>query len=250
MRFVVKITGLFRVVAEFVLGCEMSYCYNGPKDGLADKSRVKKMTLAMTESMEVLLILVVIVLPTICLCVLLWRLIPRDPEPEPGMLRKAYKEYLERKISTKDGTQNSPGFLLDMHVSNPLDIFAPITDEVCEATRRCVDAIFNGREQADEIQLPFLHIRMISVFEQKNSERKYKSEEDFNKDRERVTQIQAVCDEVRKRKTKLKVKCPGCGRSLKGATEAMIGDTAVCPKCKAEFTIENKSNKTKNKSEK
>lgn len=50
--------------------------------------------------------------------------------------------------------------------------------------------------------------------------------------------------------TKLKVKCPGCGRSLKGATEAMIGDTAVCPKCKAEFTIEKKSSEVRGNAEK
>ncbi len=50
--------------------------------------------------------------------------------------------------------------------------------------------------------------------------------------------------------TKLKVKCPGCKRSLKGATEAMIGDTAVCPKCKTEFIIEKKGNQTKDKHEK
>ena len=35
----------------------------------------------------------------------------------------------------------------------------------------------------------------------------------------------------------LKVNCPECGRSLKGATHAMIGDTGVCVKCKAEFVI-------------
>ena len=29
-----------------------------------------------------------------------------------------------------------------------------------------------------------------------------------------------------------------CGRSLKGATQAMIGDTGVCPKCRTEFVIE------------
>ena len=37
---------------------------------------------------------------------------------------------------------------------------------------------------------------------------------------------------------KLVIHCPQCGRSLKGATKDMIGDTGVCPKCKAEFTIE------------
>ena len=39
---------------------------------------------------------------------------------------------------------------------------------------------------------------------------------------------------------KIKVNCPQCGRSLKGATKDMIGDIGVCPKCKAEFAIEQK----------
>lgn len=35
----------------------------------------------------------------------------------------------------------------------------------------------------------------------------------------------------------LHIDCPQCGRSLKGATGEMIGDTGVCPKCKAEFIL-------------
>jgi len=38
-------------------------------------------------------------------------------------------------------------------------------------------------------------------------------------------------------KHKLRISCPKCGRSLRGATSDMTGDTGVCPKCKAEFTI-------------
>lgn len=38
----------------------------------------------------------------------------------------------------------------------------------------------------------------------------------------------------------LKITCPKCGRHLKGATTDMIGDIGVCPKCKAEFVIEQK----------
>ena len=40
------------------------------------------------------------------------------------------------------------------------------------------------------------------------------------------------------KKSKFVINCPQCGRSLKGATQEMIGDTGVCPKCKAEFIIE------------
>ena len=51
-----------------------------------------------------------------------------------------------------------------------------------------------------------------------------------------------------KRTTKnsqLVIHCPQCGRSLKGATEEIIGHTGVCTKCKAEFTIEQKGEKSK-----
>jgi DNA-directed RNA polymerase subunit RPC12/RpoP len=36
----------------------------------------------------------------------------------------------------------------------------------------------------------------------------------------------------------LKVRCPKCRAKLNGATKGMIGDTCECPKCKADFTIE------------
>ena len=42
---------------------------------------------------------------------------------------------------------------------------------------------------------------------------------------------------MRKKGNKLQINCPECGPSLKGATREMIGDTGVCPKCKAEFVI-------------
>ena len=46
---------------------------------------------------------------------------------------------------------------------------------------------------------------------------------------------------------KLRLNCPQCGRLLKGATREMIGDIGVCPKCKAEFTIEQKGENSKEK---
>jgi hypothetical protein len=36
----------------------------------------------------------------------------------------------------------------------------------------------------------------------------------------------------------LKIKCPGCNRTLKGVTTKMVGDIGVCNKCKTEFTIQ------------
>lgn len=49
------------------------------------------------------------------------------------------------------------------------------------------------------------------------------------------------------KKPKLVINCPKCGRLLKGATQEMIGDIGVCPKCKAEFAIEKKGEKPKEK---
>ncbi len=46
-------------------------------------------------------------------------------------------------------------------------------------------------------------------------------------------------------KVKIKINCPQCGRSLKVATQDMIGDIGVCPKCKSEFTIEQKGKNSK-----
>lgn len=46
---------------------------------------------------------------------------------------------------------------------------------------------------------------------------------------------------------KLRLNCPQCGRLLKGATREMIGDIGVCPKCKAEFAIEQKGENSKEK---
>ena len=44
---------------------------------------------------------------------------------------------------------------------------------------------------------------------------------------------------------RLVIHCPQCGRSLKGATKDMIGDTGICTKCKAEFTIEGNNSVSK-----
>jgi len=72
---------------------------------------------------------------------------------------------------------------------------------------------------------------LANIFKRKNAEQK---------DVERNSQLKAIYDDLQKQTTKLKLKCPGCGRSLKGATEGMVGDVGVCPKCKAEFVIEQK----------
>lgn len=47
-------------------------------------------------------------------------------------------------------------------------------------------------------------------------------------------------DAIQQKPKYLKISCPQCGRLLKGATQAMIGDIGVCPKCKTEFVIEQK----------
>ena len=59
-----------------------------------------------------------------------------------------------------------------------------------------------------------------------------------------VLVIMAVCgtktaekEDSTSKNSKMKVSCPQCGRSLKGATREMVGDRGVCPKCKNEFEI-------------
>ncbi|MCK4752940.1 MAG: hypothetical protein KAS75_05795 [Planctomycetes bacterium] len=54
----------------------------------------------------------------------------------------------------------------------------------------------------------------------------------------RFKRIAAVLTKEIHLSKKLHVNCPECGRPLKGATREMIGDTGVCPKCRAEFIIE------------
>lgn len=49
---------------------------------------------------------------------------------------------------------------------------------------------------------------------------------------------------------KMRLDCPQCGRQLKGASTDMVGDVGVCPKCKAEFVIEQKDSSTSAKTQK
>ncbi len=55
-----------------------------------------------------------------------------------------------------------------------------------------------------------------------------------------VIGIAKLCRRRGSKPSKLRVNCPQCDRLLNGATTDMIGDTGVCPKCKAEFVIEQK----------
>ena len=181
-----------------------------------------------------------------------------------GCVQYVREKLRERREKKKPIPNHSPEFLADRFIvlnhsiaSSRQDMFAPMPDDVREAWQRCVDAIIEGREQADESELLSLKMEMSpfavfnisprsvlnisSLFMQGNWE---------NKDEERFARLSAIYDQVRKQNTKLKVKCPGCRCSLKGINEAMIGYTTVCPKCKAEFTIENKSNKARDKQEK
>lgn len=58
----------------------------------------------------------------------------------------------------------------------------------------------------------------------------------FESDADRAAEILQIRKE--RENKKIKVICPFCGRSLKGATEEMIGDIGICPKCRGEFKIE------------
>ena len=60
---------------------------------------------------------------------------------------------------------------------------------------------------------------------------------DEDKTKEAKNELEKNCQT---KSEKVSINCPRCGRSLKGATQEMIGDTGICPKCKAEFIIEQK----------
>ena len=104
-----------------------------------------------------------------------------------------------------------------------------ITDEKRKQVRTMADALVDGSEKLEDHEFTWLTISMGKLLLQ--------SEEDTEGDSERFRQLYVMYDDLQKRKTKLRIKCPGCNRSLKGVTEEMIGDIGVCPKCRAEFTI-------------
>jgi len=105
-------------------------------------------------------------------------------------------------------------------------------NEECKQVREIVDVVIHSGEQLKEHELTWLTFHMGTLLLQ--------PEEENTEDAERFRQLCVIYDDLQKRITKLKIKCPGCGRSLKGVTRAMIGDVGVCPKCKAEFIIEPK----------
>jgi len=105
-------------------------------------------------------------------------------------------------------------------------------NEERKQVREVVDLVIHSDEQLKEHEFIWLIFHMGSFLLQ--------PEEENTEDPERFRQLCVMYDDLQKRITKLKIKCPGCGRSLKGATQAMIGDVGVCPKCKAEFVIEQK----------
>lgn len=105
-----------------------------------------------------------------------------------------------------------------------------MTDEKRKQMRTMADALVDGSEKLEDHEFTWLTINIGNLLLQSE-------EENTERDAERFRQLYVMYDDLQKRKTKLRIKCPDCGRLLKGATEAMIGDIGVCPKCKAEFTI-------------
>lgn len=108
-----------------------------------------------------------------------------------------------------------------------------MSDEEREQVREMADAVVDGGEQLGKYEFTWLTFTMGNLLLQSE-------EENTEEDAERFRQLCVIYDDLQKRITKLKIKCPGCGRSLKGVTRAMIGDVGVCPKCKAEFIVEPK----------
>lgn len=113
------------------------------------------------------------------------------------------------------------------------DLATSLSDDERHELREKADAVIDGYTTVDDLELTRLtaymgFLRSLSQFEEENTV----------KDTERFRKLCVIYDDMQKRKTKLKFKCPGCGRSLKGITQGMIGDSFTCPKCRTEFVIE------------
>jgi len=117
-------------------------------------------------------------------------------------------------------------------------IVSTMSDYERKQVRETTDDVIDGGEQLEEHELTWLTYRMGNILLQSE-------EENTKEDAERFRQLCVIYDDLQKQKTKLRINCPGCGRPLKRTTQAMIGDIAVCPKCKVEFTIEQKDEKLK-----
>ncbi len=106
--------------------------------------------------------------------------------------------------------------------------------------REMADAVIDNEEQLEEHEVAWLTFGMGNLLLQPE-------EENTEEDAKRFRQLCVIYEDLQKQKTKLRIKCHGCGRSLKGITQAMIGNIAVCPKCKAEFTIKQKDETSRDK---
>jgi len=120
------------------------------------------------------------------------------------------------------------------------DFATSLSDKERNELRETADSVIDGCRSVEDYELTRLtayvgFLRSLSESEEENTE----------KDAERFRKLCAMYDNMQKQKTKLNIKCPGCGRSVKGITQAMIGDTGACPKCRTEFVIEVPDQKAK-----
>ena len=104
----------------------------------------------------------------------------------------------------------------------------------------------NNRIEETKKEIDWLTEEMIPIAHMMNSsaENGLKTRRDQSK--RRLSKLQyKLLKKKNQGKVKIKINCPQCGRSLKGATQDMIRDIGVCPNCKSEFTIEQKGNNSK-----
>jgi len=107
----------------------------------------------------------------------------------------------------------------------------PLMERKHKTVPDTVEGVLDGSLELEEYDLTLLTVHMGLLFLQAEGVTK-------RTDADRFIRLYALYEDMIKHKTKLKVTCPVCGRSLRGATQAMIGDTAVCPKCRTEFVLE------------
>lgn len=109
--------------------------------------------------------------------------------------------------------------------------------ELCFLDWKMESIRLNGREEdrgEDREKLLELKQKLFSLFYRMGLPPFQGSGED----QERLALLWSFYMQTIKEETKIKVKCPVCKRSVKGFNEAVVGDTAQCPKCKADFTVE------------
>jgi predicted Zn-ribbon and HTH transcriptional regulator len=92
-----------------------------------------------------------------------------------------------------------------------------------------------GEKLAQKGEKVLITVAGFTIFTELAAIWKPQKSTDEDETKEAKNELEKNCQPKSK---KVSINCPKCGRSLEGATQEMIGDTGICPKCKAEFIIE------------